>query len=705
MSNNPNTAPLADKPPCSNQPAHSISDGASPLQDTGFIITLGFLTILVLALATVSITIIQMGNANERVSHQVSLSSQKLELVYSMRDALQRQTGSLYNAMHETDLLLRSTEQRQLNQHLQTFFSHRDKFAALTLNPHERSLLLQMESSLQQIHPLTESMMEYLLVGAAEEKLQPLVAQVKVGQAIVSTHLNQLIELVKLNTNKAIQSGQVDYTNTESFLFWLTALLLLISLGIAYLVVRQTTERHQQIFHQATHDSLTHLINRQSFEQLINDAVITAQSDKKLHTLLYLDLDQFKVINDTCGHTAGDAMLRDLTAVINYCLRKGDTLARLGGDEFGILLRNCALEASTHVAEQLLEAIRNFRFTWGSKTFTVTASIGIYPIDRDTVNKTTALSAADAACYTAKDTGRNRYHIADAKNQELEQRFSEMSWVNRLTEALEQQKLCLYFQPITSLAEGNSSARHIEVLLRLKDEEGRIISPCAFLPAAERFGLINAIDRWVIDTTFNWMNHHARFDAHFGVISINLSGYSIGDYTLLKQITKRLKDAEFPPSAICFEITETAAITNIDRAEEFITSLRALGCRFALDDFGSGLSSFAYLKQLPVDYLKIDGSFVRDMISDPQDFAMVKAMIRVGQIMGKQTIAEFVECRTTADQLKSIGVNFIQGYYLGKPQPLTIRNLVRSNRYAQQLFAPAPILPHLQMGMDELVTA
>ena len=280
-----------------------------------------------------------------------------------------------------------------------------------------------------------------------------------------------------------------------------------------------------------------------------------------------------------------------------------------------------------------------------------------------------------------------------------------MSWVNRLTEALEQQKLCLYFQPITSLAEGNSSARHIEVLLRLKDEEGRIISPCAFLPAAERFGLINAIDRWVIDTTFNWMNHHARFDAHFGVISINLSGYSIGDYTLLKQITKRLKDAEFPPSAICFEITETAAITNIDRAEEFITSLRALGCRFALDDFGSGLSSFAYLKQLPVDYLKIDGSFVRDMISDPQDFAMVKAMIRVGQIMGKQTIAEFVECRTTADQLKSIGVNFIQGYYLGKPQPLTIRNLVRSNRYAQQLFAPAPILPHLQMGMDELVTA
>jgi len=681
----------------SKHPNTDLSGTTSPLQDTGFIITLGFLAVLLLALATVSIAIIQMGNANQQVTQQVKLSSQKLELAYAMRDALQRQISSLYTALREPDLLLRASEQRTYNQHLKRFIKQRDDFSLLTLSIHERRLLQQIETSLQHAHPLTESLMQRLMLGAATKTLAPLTAQLKIEQAVISTQLNQLIELVHLNTDKSIKLSQREYNNTERFLFWLTALLLVTSLGIAYLVVRQTTDRHRQIFHQATHDSLTHLINRQSFEQMVNKAVATAHSDKELHTLFYLDLDQFKVINDTCGHAAGDAMLRDLTAVINYCLRKGDTLARLGGDEFGVLLRNCAPEASTHVADQLLETIRNFRFAWGSKTFTVTASIGIYPIDRSTTNSSTALSAADAACYTAKDTGRNRYHIVDAENLELEQRFSEMSWVNRLTDALEQEQLCLYFQPIRSITDAGGEARHFEVLLRLNDKDEGIISPCTFLPAAERFGLINAIDRWVIDKTFSWMNYHARFDDHFGVISINLSGYSIGDHSLLKQITERLEEAQFPPSAICFEITETAAITHIDRAAEFITSLRALGCRFALDDFGSGLSSFTYLKQLPVDYLKIDGSFVRDMISDPQDFAMVKAMIRVGQIMGKQTIAEFVECRTTADKLKSMGVNFIQGYYLGKPQPLTIRNMVRSNRYTQELFATKP-MPRLALA-------
>jgi diguanylate cyclase (GGDEF)-like protein len=683
-------------------PTCNTSGSTSSFCDTGLIVTLGFLSILVLALATVSITITQMGNANQAITNQVDLCSQKLELVYSMRDVLQHHASNLYNAMHEPDLHLRTEEHRAFNQHMNTFRSLSNEFSALTKIQPERELLHQIETAIQQGHPFAERTMSLLLEGSTKERVQPLAEQIKIEQTVIFSLLSQLIERVKLNADNAIQQSRDEYQQTESFLIWLTALLLLTSLGIAYLVVRQTTERNRQIFHQATHDSLTHLINRQSFEHQVSESVTSAQKEKQLHTLFYLDLDQFKVINDTCGHTAGDAMLQDITAVINYCLRKGDTLARLGGDEFGILLRNCALEASTHVADQLLEAIRNFRFIWGSKTFTVSACIGIYPIDRTTANSTTALSAADAACYTAKDTGRNRYHIVDAGNHELEQRFCEMGWVNRLTDAMEQEHMCLYFQPITALTKNTRDTRHIEVLLRLKNQDSGVISPHVFLPAAERFGLINAIDRWVIVNTFEWMNHHIRFDDQFGIISINLSGYSIGDKGLLDLITQRLSNAQFPASSICFEITETAAISNIERAGEFIASLRSLGCRFALDDFGSGLSSFAYLKQLPVDYLKIDGSFVRDMISDPQDFAMVKAMIRVGQIMGKQTIAEFVECKNTADQLESIGVNYIQGYYLGEPQPLTIRNLIRSNRQTEKLFRPAPT-PQMKSVAEEVM--
>lgn len=672
-----NSAPGA--PPGVPEPVrHTAQYGSLPRHDSRFIVTLGFLAILVLTLATVSITIHQLRYANQKAIRLIDQSSLKLELAYTMRESLQQHIDSL---LKTPDPQTQNPLQRGSGRHQQQFHSAREQFSALPLTPPERTLLRRIGAAARQVLPLADG----TPVGPANTdtpRPRALASRAGTERRILLTHLDELIRQVKQATRSGVRQSQNDYNNTEDFLFWLTALLLLISLGIAYLVIRQTADRNRQIFHQATRDSLTHLINRQEFERLIDAAVINARGEQQRYTLLYLDLDQFKVINDTCGHVAGDAMLRDLTAVINFCLRKGDTLSRLGGDEFGILLKNCTLDPSTHVADQLLEAIRNFRFSWNGKTFTVSASIGIYPIDAVTVNSTTALSAADAACYTAKDTGRNRYHVFDAGNRELERRFNEMGWVNRLTEALEQERLCLYFQPITPLSEDPASARHFEVLLRLKDKSAGIVSPGAFLPAAERFGLATTLDRWVINRTFDWMNHHARFNSQFGMISLNLSGHSIGDRCLLKLITERLVAARFPARCLCFEITETAAISNIERAVEFISALRALGCRFALDDFGSGLSSFAYLKQLPVDYLKIDGSFVRDMISDPQDFAMVKAMHQIGRIMGKQTIAEFVECADTAARLRSIGVNFIQGYYPGRPQPLTIRNLVRSNRRA-----------------------
>jgi diguanylate cyclase (GGDEF)-like protein len=431
------------------------------------------------------------------------------------------------------------------------------------------------------------------------------------------------------------------------------------------------TERRQideQLSYQANHDTLTGLVNRREFERRTERLLSTIQRDNGEHALCFMDLDQFKVVNDTCGHAAGDELLRQLGSVLTVTLRHRDTLARLGGDEFGILMEHCSLDDAHRVATSLQKAIQEYRFVWEGRSFKVGVSIGLVPITPDTINFIELIKDADAACYMAKDKGRNCIHVYHDEDIEKPERHGEMQWALRISRALEADRFYLYAQPIVPL--DGSSDEHYELLIRMMDENGEFIPPGAFLPAAERYSLISKLDHWVIEHVFDLLADNPVFLKQISFCSINLSGQSLTDPEILEFIITQLDESGIQSQKICFEITETAAISHLDKATKFISTLKGLGCRFALDDFGSGLSSFAYLKNLPVDYLKIDGMFVKDIVDDPINHAMVKSINEIGHVMGMLTIAKFVENDVIKGMLKEIGVNYGQGNGIGKPQPL-----------------------------------
>jgi diguanylate cyclase (GGDEF)-like protein len=435
-------------------------------------------------------------------------------------------------------------------------------------------------------------------------------------------------------------------------------------------VRRKHRQAEAAIRHLAYHDPLTGLTNRHRFELRLADALTTAREQQAEHALLYLDLDQFKVVNDTCGHVAGDELLKQLALLLHAQVRERDTVARLGGDEFGILLENCPLERARQIGAQLLRALNDYRFCWQGKCFVVGGSIGLVAIDRGSPSLGDLLGRADLACYAAKDLGRNRIHVFQDDDLELARRQGEMHWVARINAALEQNRFSLYRQDIHVLG-GSNEPMGCEVLLRLRDEEGNLIGPGAFLSAAERYNLAPAVDRWVVGHLLETMARHQRQGGRLpSAIFINLSGATLGDEGFYAHLRALLKQTGLPPSLLCFEITETAAIANLSRAIQFIEAVRAEGCRFALDDFGAGLSSFAYLKALPVDYLKIDGGFVRDLIRDPMDRAIVEAINRIGHAVGLKTVAEFVEDDATRQALLAMGVDYAQGYALHRPEPM-----------------------------------
>ncbi|MDO6708271.1 ABC transporter substrate binding protein [Photobacterium sp. 1_MG-2023] len=433
--------------------------------------------------------------------------------------------------------------------------------------------------------------------------------------------------------------------------------------------ITSTRELEAKLEYQANHDYLTNLFNRSYFERQLDTSLNEAREKSARHAMLYLDLDQFKVINDTAGHEAGDEALKQVAWLLRGIMPHKATLARLGGDEFAIILNHCEVEGALRLGAEILHLLEESEFYWQNTRFSLSASIGIRLIDDTAGSPQQVHAQADTACYAAKDEGRNRLHLYRPDDEELQRREREMAYVSHIRRALDEQRFELYAQTIAPLA-SRAKGHHYEVLLRMRSSDGAMIPPGLFMPAAERYNLAHLIDRYVVNAVLDWLEVHPEAVAPLQLCSVNLSGQSMGNPDFVDFLLTRIGRSSIPASKLCLEITETAAIGNMSEAIELFTQLKSLGCMISLDDFGAGLSSFGYLKRLPVDLIKIDGMFVRDIADDEVDMAMVTAINDLAKKMGKQTVAEFVENDAILSRLEQLGVDYAQGYRFGKPMPL-----------------------------------
>jgi len=557
----------------------------------------------------------------------------------------------------------------------------------------QAALLIREEKAQETLHSIGDAIITTNTSGNVEY-LNPIAAQLT-GWAAHEAYgqpLDQIFNIINehsgkpidITLNNCIQLGNpirlasdtlLISRNGEQFAIEDSAAPILNSheepLGVV-IIFKDVTEQRQktkELIHHATHDPLTGLVNRREFEHRLERAITASKAHSAQHVLCYIDLDNFKPVNDRAGHAAGDELLQQVVTLLMGKVRFRDTLARLGGDEFALLLDNCPLQKAYEIASELVAEIKNYQFVWQDQPFQIGASIGLVAIDGTADSVSDFLNQADTACYMAKHQGGNQVQIYKEGVEALAQHHGEVIHIATLSNALEQDRLLLYKQPIISLLPDHKTITRHELLVRLVNAQGKIILPGAFIPVAERHGLMAAIDRWVIRTAFQ--NYNTLFtETSAAGIAINLSGNSLNDDSLPEFIRQQFAESSLPKEQVCFEITEAAVLQNLKQASLFAETMKGEGCRFTLDRFGSGISSFSYLKKLPVDYIKIEGSFVCGMLQNPVDHAMVEAINHIGHSMGIHTIAEWVESDAIIRRLTELGVDYAQGYALSSPRPM-----------------------------------
>lgn len=638
--------------------------------NTKTVITIGFLAVFAFMGLALVLSMATLSSANDKMSTLIEDNAEKTALAYQMRDVIRSRSSAMKSLLQINDPDERELIFDKLIQTTQSYRRSRRNLESLGANQREQEILDKVEEADQRVAEIYNKANDKIYsMDSTPDSLKSVLGQVQLQELVLLNQLNDLVQLEKALAEETLALSQSRFTKIKALLLTLCTAAFVLSLMISGFVVRRVTSANRKIAHLASHDDLTGLHNRRSFEAQLEHIVAIAPRAKDAHGLMFVDLDRFKIINDTCGHHAGDQLLIQLTKMMKNRLRRGDMLARIGGDEFAIIARADTFEDIVALAEELRILVADFDFLYAGQSFKVSLSIGVIPVDGMETDLESILSDVDSACYVAKQSGRNRVHVTQEDDAEVVKYRNDIAGMQNIKTALADDRLVLFHQPVYKILADGVETAHSEILLRIKSESGQLFSPAEFIPIAEKYNVMTEIDRWVFSNVVDWLAAHQN-DFETPNLLINLSGLSFINEEFLAFVVDKLESGLIDPAKLSFEITETAAVDNMEKANVFIDRVHALGCKLALDDFGAGFSTFAYLKELPIDYLKIDGSLVKNLATDNIDREMVRAINEIGHTVGAKTIAEFVEDDEILALLRDLGVDYAQGYGLSKPRSL-----------------------------------
>lgn len=637
---------------------------------TKILIGIGFLAVFSLMILVTWLSMSTLHSVNTGMSELIEDTGQKTSRAYQMRDVIRLRSGAVRSLFQTDDAVDRQRIFNKLIEYTEIYQNSRAELASLGANEREEAILEEIKEADERVSVAYERANDQIYSPDQDIiALKGVLSDVQLQELVLLNHLNDLVKLERMLADEALAFNKQTYKETQSLLMYIVTAAFALSIIISVTVITRVARANKRIAHLANHDDLTELNNRRSFEQHLQYTIDIAERSDMAHGLLYLDLDRFKIVNDTCGHHAGDQLLIQLTQMMQKRLRRGDLFARVGGDEFAIIAQGGSFADIRKLADDLRLIVSEYTFRYHEQSFKVSLSIGVTPIDGQIQSMERVLADVDSACYVAKQSGRNRVHVTQDDDAEVVKYRSNLAGIQAIRKALAEDRLSLFYQPIFHIEEDSITLAHCEILLRIRSEKGEMYAPTRFIPIAEKYNIMTEIDQWVFSHVMDWLSEH-QADNVIPRLLINLSGLSLVDDDFSNFIVNRLTRGDVDPAYVAFEISEASAVKNFTKVSRFVDRIRALGCELALDDFGSGFSSFGYLKKLNFDYLKIDGSLVRNIATNQVDREMVAAINQIGHTVGAKTIAEFVEDDESLNCLRAMKVDFAQGYGLRMPTPL-----------------------------------